>query len=403
MKLNNKIFNKKYFTRWILKTVIAYLFAFFIFKFERWFYINRKDKKIKRRLFLTSGNINLINALTIIKQLNEKNTEDILVIDSVCGSQMFIERNLEVANKHNFKKIITLISGNILFSLMLNNIYKVDEIYAHTNIVYSKLVQPFYKEAKYIIIDEGLGSLIEVPNKNNKYITSLITAKYLNKLDRLGWNNQYQQLLDIHIFRNIVNEISNKYPFDIDINNEDKVIIFCSAYYFKQLNLSKEYFYNFQNSIIEQLLSKGYKVIYKYHPRESDNISLPDGVMKSNCLLPLELYNLNVIGILSVASSVSIQPYHYWKIPGFHALNETLLSKLDNSKLSSFDIGKFIIKDYSLNYEELLKVNPQEYSYIELRNYFEKLFQMNIDKKGLLSENKKLNQIYNRYTHIVSK
>lgn len=212
-----------------------------ILRFEYYFYILYKNlfkPSYKKRLFISSGNISLLNILTIIKQLNEKNTEDYLIIDTVQGTQEFFNLNKNIAQMHNFKKILVCKNNFALFELIKHNIFQIDEIYSHTNRWYIKFIQPIFHKSNYYIHDEGMGSLFLQPCKNNKHIKKLYFQKYLDKIDYIGWDNYDIINLDKKIFKKIAYEVAQNYPFDIKIEENSKTVIFCGAYW-RQFKLSK--------------------------------------------------------------------------------------------------------------------------------------------------------------------
>ena len=112
-----------FYFNWILFIIYSKI----IFKIERFLYKRIGNKKIKRRLFLTSGNISLINILTILKQFPEENCEDILVIDTMSGKKEFFDINFKAAQMHNFKKIIINIhyrDNRPYFAIMRKNLFQ---------------------------------------------------------------------------------------------------------------------------------------------------------------------------------------------------------------------------------------------------------------------------------------
>ncbi len=377
-----------------IKRIIYDVYKNSIFKIERLFYVNRKNKRIKRRIFWSSGNISLVNVLTIISELPKDNYEDILIIDTSSGNKNFFDINLKTARLHNFKKIYKIKNDSPYFVVMKHNLFKIDEVYAHTKELYFKHIQPLYKECPFKIFDEGFGSLIEQPNKNNKNISQLITVKYCDKLDRLGWENIPIIHPDVNNFRKIADKIAKKYPFDIEIPDNSKTVIFCGGHW-QAFKLGKKEFYDYQNDIMKKLLENGFDVIYKPHPRDESDISLPFGVVKTNCMLPLELYNLDILAVVAIASVITLQLYHYNKIPGFSNINEKTFPNLGNC--GDVDIIRYILKEYNPDVNEILNINANEYSKLELKKILLNIFKAKFDNQPLLSENKFIKEKYEKY------
>lgn len=389
----------------ILQKILFYLrwayyllFANSILKLEYIFYTFFNKTNVKRRIFLSSGNLSLINVLTIIQQLDEKNTEDYLIIDTVQGSEEFLNINKEIAKIHNFKKILVCNGGFALFEIVKHNLFYIDEIFAHTNRWYLKFIQPIFNKSKYYIFDEGMGSLIAQPNKNNKHINGLFVHQYLGKIDQLGWEHFQRTLLDVDIFKKIANKISKQYPFDISILTNKKVVIFCGSYW-KQFKLGREEHYVYECKIIEKLIKHGYVVIYKQHPREIEKIELPKEVLITNCVCPLDIYNLNIVAVVSISSTASIHPFYYWRIPGFYAADETIFNTRKYKKIG--DVIQKTIETYSLNINILFEISLNNMTPQEVLLHLQKTFKENIDNLPVLSKNKEIRQSYDIYTNFI--
>lgn len=375
----------KFYILWI----IFQIYSQTVFKIERMFYRIFKNKNIKRRVFLTSGNISLISVLTFLKQYPEEDVEDILVIDTGWGKQEFIDVNLDVASMHNFKRKIVSINTRIFFTFMKYNIFQIDEIYMHPKMDYTRYLMPMFKDCKFNIFDEGIASLIEQSHPNNIYIDKMYTMNYCNKFDKLGYKNIQQISLDVEIFKQIAGKISKKLPFDIEIQPNSKTILFCSSYWFA-FDLGKEGYYDYQNRIIQKLLEQGFNVIYKQHPRETDDVSIPEGAIKTNCLLPIELYNLDILAIVSIASTASLHSFYYWDIPGFVDVNDKTITC--DKKFNIYSLVRLSLKEYLPNISKLLEINANEYSYRELKAKFTKICEDKIKEQVHLSENKVLKE-----------
>lgn len=380
-----------------IKWGLAFFWANTFFKFERFLYKKFGKSKVKRRIFLSSGNISLINVLTILKQFPEENVEDTLVIDTPMGSKKFLEINKLIAQKHNFKKVLVANHERTLFFFLRKNLFAFDEIYAHTNPDYSRYIFPLFDDCKVIMFDEGINSIMEVPSPNNKIVTDVKMMKYCGKIDKIGWDNATYVNPDVNIFKEIANEITEKYPFDVEIAPESKTIIFLSSYW-QAFNMSENEFYDYQNGIINKLIKNGFNVIYKQHPREEKSRKTPEGIVKTNCLLPMELYNPDILGVVSISSSASLQMYHYWGIPGFVSINEKTCDISKN--ISSIDMTKLATKEYVPDVEELLKINAHNYSKDELKEMLKNIFQNKLDSQPMLSENPVVRDYYSKYAEI---
>ena len=382
-----------FYFNWILFIIYSKI----IFKIERFLYKRIGNKKIKRRLFLTSGNISLINILTILKQFPEENCEDILVIDTMSGKKEFFDINFKAAQMHNFKKIIINIhyrDNRPYFAIMRKNLFYIDEIYAHTKPDYLRYIFPLFKDCKIVMFDEGINSVMEVPSPYNNLVSEVKMMKYCGKIDKIGWNHAKYINPDINIFREIATEITNKYPFDVKLPPESKTILFLGSYW-QAFNMTEKEFYEYQDNIIKKLLNNGFSVLYKQHPREVQSREIPQGVIKTNCLLPIELYNIDILGVVSISSSASLQMYNYWNIPGFVSINDKTCNVKE--KISGIDLTKLAAKQYVPDIEELLKIDANKYSKEELKTMLKEIFQKKIDSQPMLSENPIILDYYKRY------
>ena len=153
-----------------LKWGIYHIFKYF-FLLEYCLYMQFKKLRKIRRLFITTGNISLVNILAIINEIgNFDKYEDALVIDTGKGQEEFVDKQLQIASLHKFKKIIADPMINPGVQLVLHNHYKVDEIYLLNHPLHFKTVLPLFKNIPITLIDEGAGSLI---NYNSDKIESL--------------------------------------------------------------------------------------------------------------------------------------------------------------------------------------------------------------------------------------
>lgn len=393
LKINNIMNNNRKMRQ--IKWGIYYIFRNFI-KFENLLYNKLKISKNIRRLFITTGNISLINTLAIINKIGSfKNYKDILVIDTGKGQIDFVKKQLEIAKLHNFKRIIVQPKINPGVQLVLNNYFKVDELYILNHPLHLNTVLPLFPKAKVFLIDEGPGSLLNYNSEKIENLESFITHHYINKLNFCNIDDINKikfEPLDINEFRKIAKTLSKKYPIEIKSLNDEKTILYCGIYW-EVTGLDKGTFIKVQNEIINNLLSAGYKILYKPHPRDNEFYGLDKNpnVEFITSKFPIELYNLDVLAVVTLSSTTSISMTHYWDIPGFSNILDDVI-KIDKNDKINIPLIRLIVKEYSPNYKELIKLDVKNTSRNELKHKIKEIYDKFIEDKPLLSENPSIKQ-----------
>lgn len=359
-----------------------------------------KSNKKSQRLFSTTGNISLINILAIINEIGDYDRyDDILIIDSGKGEDSFMQKQLEIAKLHDFKKIIASPRINPGVQAVLNNLWNIDEIYILNHPLHLNTVLPLYPDAKVTLFDEGAASLINYGCEKIKNLAKIKTHKYLNKLDFMGLDDlkKYNfECIDITSFNNVANQLTKNFPINIEYNAEDKYILYCGIYW-EVTGLTREKFVEVQSNMLNELLNAGYKILYKPHPRDNEFFGFDKNpnVIFLDSKFPIELYNLDVVAIVSVSSTTSITYSHYWGIPGFSNIVDESL-KNDNNDIGKINIVRYIIKEYSPNYKELLNFDVRNFQKNDLFIKLQQIYKSFLEKKLLLSENKTILDIINK-------
>lgn len=381
--------------------IIKYCFsilALLILKVKKKFL--KKSKK-KRRLFSTTGNISLINALTIIKQLEEQDCEDYLIIDSYKGSYKFWKTNIDIANFHNFKSIKCFFNNKFSTELRFANWTYFDEIFMLNHSACLPAIMKLYPDAKISLFDEGCGSLV-VHNdliNNIKNFNAFYTHKYIEKID--GFNLPIEIMnkikpLNLNIFQNIAKKIEINYPINIKLDKNAKYILFCGIYW-QCSGLKEDLYVKEQQKQINELIQAGYKILYKPHPREINFYGMDKNpnIIFIDSVLPVELYNWNVLAVTGMSCSTLIHLPHYHNIPAF---SNILYQHIDNGHDSiAAKIIRFFIGEYAPNYKELLKLDVKNTSNENLKKQIKKLYIDLIKDKPLLSKNEKVKEYAKKY------
>ena len=372
-------------------------------------YNNRKDKSIKKRLVMTTGNISLINAIAAMKQISKPDDniqyEDYLYIWSININKEFRECCDKIASLHPFKKIYYFEDS---FKKQLNafsqryhnlwlmddflrlNLYDFDEIISTNVTQYMKLIEKLYPEKKFYLIDES--AFGRFPKGTCKYnnVINFIMPKYSEKIDYMGFDFETaKKIVDLEKdeFLKVSNKCVEFYPIEIDIKQENKVIIFCGTWGAID-NYSTKDIHDIEIKIIDTLTQKGYTILYKPHPRDITHYEETENFKLLKTRLPLECYPFeNAVATVSLLSFSSMQSYYFNKLPGFICMNQM---KLKDDRPRTF------IREYSPPIEDILDINPAEYSFRELKDLITKRYLEFYERKPMLSENKTMLNIYNK-------
>ncbi len=356
-------------------------------------YKEKKKDNITRRLFLTSGNLSLINALAIINQKGlNKNSENSILIWSHISNQEFEEVSTQISHLTKIKKLFKFCNCTLddLFKYFINNhLAEYDEIYL-INCRYMFLIKDFlFPNIKYYIFDEGVCVLFKHKGIDYSDVKKCFFIKYLDKIDFLGADNELNEkieFLDKREFLKVSQSAAELYPIGLNLNPEDKNIILCGTgegcgfWSFDEI-------FNYQNKIIDDLNLHGYNVLFKPHPRDKFKYQEKENFRIINTKLPLECYDLKdkCLAVVSLFSSVSAQMYSFHNIPGFCAhgfINDVK------------DIGIKIVKYYSPSYEMLLSIDVKTKTFNEVQNEILSLYTNFLNKKTLMSQNSALANNY---------
>ena len=385
--------------------ILKWAYAFFTFqwiKIQRFFIDKGITSKKKKRIFCTNGNLSLINALTIIEQLDKKNCDDYLIIHSFGGSYNFWKNNYDIAKLHNFKGIRLLPNVNLLRDLKLTGWAHFDEIYV-LNLQHTlPFIMKMYPEAEVNLLDEGCVSLINKGKSldDRKDIKYFYTHNYIDKFDNYGFPEHLLKKivpLDTSIFGKISAKIAEQYPILTSYDKDGKNILYCSIFW-QASGLTKEKYIETQNKQINDLLQAGYKILFKPHPRDTEfygidknpNITIIDSV------LPVEMYRWDVLAMTGMNCGTLIHLSHYNNIPTFsNIIDEALYGSADKSFSSNFI--RYCLKEYSPDYQELLKLDVKNTSRKELKVQIKKIYDDFIKDKPLLSQNNKIKEFSEKY------
>ncbi len=355
-------------------------------------FLNRKNKKIKRRLFMTTGNLSLVNNLTIIKQLNESNCQDVLFIYSNFKNDKFDECARKIAGLHNFESVYSYYvnTPDIREFFLKNKLYSFDEIYFPNNYQDFRIPKELYPNATWIMTDEGCGCKIARSGYfDYGKLKNFITHTYIGKLDYYGFSHDVVRKmipLDRKLFKEVAKECEKMFPLNVNLDIEEKAIIFCGSWW-EITRLSKTQYMQLQDDMIAKLTELGYKIYFKPHPRDPRNYINNPNISILNSSLPLDCYSLDeFVAVVSLGSSTSLQAFEFAQIAGFTVNLPVNWNVPIDTKWQGLLTRKMLI-EYTTPIEELLSVNPNSYSKQELKAVLYKKCSNYINSKPMLSEN----------------
>ncbi len=282
----------------------------------------------KKRLIWVSGYYSIINSIALLKQKNDSNLFENILVISVC----LMNPRCLYDFARQFKDFDDIYS--LLYSGKNHDIHKIikytkytcfDEILLPYPNLYNKFLEEGITTDCLIISDEGLATY-EIMDKFLKYNLLDISEAYLLDKNLLNINiNDHKTKIysiDLGIYKSIIQKL------DQDLFLKNNSVVFLSSH---SPFLEHPKAYNQKDiDIIKILISKGYNVYYKPHPRNylreinelkdiinNDNFYIIDPL--ENKLIELVLfYNKDKIKfILSEGSSVLFHSYQIYGIPAF--------------------------------------------------------------------------------------
>jgi len=278
----------------------------------------------KRRLFVTTGLISVLNCLTVIEQIGKKQDyDDILIIFFTSKSQTFIDQHNALLGSNFFKEIYYKADQSDVEDIK-NTIGDNFDIVVIVN--HSTLTAVFfnlYNNSRFYLTEEGIGSYFTFDNVNWNIVEKVYIHNYLGKITFVDLPTFIKkEILDVNVFRKICLKLSEKLDLQIDFSSSDKKRILITGQQFLIMILkTNSRIIEYYSGLIEKLLFLNFDVFYKSHPREDDKISsslknrFGDSVTIVDNKLPLEICNNNFTAIFSPISGTTITMSHIWDAP----------------------------------------------------------------------------------------
>ncbi len=290
------------------------------------------SKKIKR-LFITTGLISLINAEAIIKNLDNTNAENYLIICTSIYKKEFEDFNKRLILPEYFNSVDFCYEYDGTISL--NNIdtpeyiKEFDEIYTTAQYHYKNI----FKHTKIYLIEEGISSYFDMDNINYDNVQNIYLSEYLGKIKYQNIDRESKvKLLNKDDIKFVIEQIRQKNNINVSHLKQDNQVLMLSQYIYNQI-MSNEDVVDFYKSYIDILLESGYNVLFKSHPRFSDKtINTLKEIYKSDnrfqifpedIKYPVELLipDLDLKAIVTSMSGGAFNCAHLYNIPcyGFGA------------------------------------------------------------------------------------
>lgn len=374
----------KSWTRFFFKKIILPLQARRCARANTRYLATAATRTAPRRLFLTTGNLSLLNTLAIIQQLGLAQGASTTIISwSAVSSDAFEEICAAMAasvSPEHYYGIYGSECAAYAF-ILSHNLTDFDEVYFANEGIFLQMVGLFWPHAAHILTEEGLCGLCLQKHFDYGRLRTICTTRYLDKLDYVAVLERPERILHVQkaCFLQVADALCQRYPCPaLDVQAEEKVVIFCGTYglwhCFPQAELLR-----MEREIIEALLSKGYRVLFKPHPRDQRRHTDNDRFCVVRGALPLECYPCeNITAVVSLYSSASAQLYYYRAVPGF----------IDRRSMESEEFGRYLlIKEYCPPVELLLSVDVERLSAGEVRRTVRHLYEEWLRQKPLLSQN----------------
>ena len=354
-------------------------------------YLARAEKKTLRRLFITSGNLQMVNVLAIIEHLKataETPAENHLLVWSFLTNSDFEETNAAIARECGMLHYHSCCGTEwstlqVASYLVKHELYAVDEVYSLQNAVHMELYNMLYLGCAHLITDESISSLVPVPGLVSERCRKMITTCYLNKLDYAEFPGRPWQVehLQKEYFQRIAETCVQLYPWPLSLAASQRLVILCATYVAAWDPFTAER----QRVLIDGLVKRGYHILYKAHPRDAELPVETEHLTILRSRLPLECYRLKgILAVVSVNSSACTQSYHYSRVPGF----------VDYAYFQKFgpEYIDILAREYTPPVEKLLGIDAAGRSFSELKQEIDCVYHEHVDGKPLMSCNERFSR-----------
>lgn len=284
------------------------------------------DTNKKQRLFVSTGFISLINAMSIIED-DSSEFENHLIIYTSRTSDIFKNANKKLVLDNIFKTVNFAddlsFDENIKFIEDERFLKSFNEIYTTAQNSYDI----WNKHNCINLIEEGISSYFSFENINYSNIKNIYLSNYFNKIFYLDKSQENKvRILDKNLIKNIINKIKLQNDLNFKEFQSENLVLFLSQYIYQDF-MSNEEVTNFYIKHIDTLINNNYTVLFKSHPRVNDVIT--ENLAKyyknnpkfkffdAKIKYPVELMieDLNLKAIVTSMSGGAINCSHLFDIP----------------------------------------------------------------------------------------
>lgn len=291
------------------------------------------NKNKKARLFVDTGLSSLINTMSIIKDFDNKNYDNYLLVYSGTVSESFKKFTKKFVNKEYFKRIFFVdgISNDIGVFYLKNY-----DFLSNFESIYTS-AQPTFpiweRHSNINLIEEGVSSYVIFDNLDYTNVQNFYMSNYLKNMEyKPPLEHQKLILLDRNNIRKTIKEIRAKNKINYSfLRSENQVLLLSQYIYSDFMEIDDQVV--FYKKHVDKLIKSGYSVLFKTHPRINDEVILrlkefykeESGfkIFPENIKYPVELIidDLDLKAIVTSMSGGAFNCSHLFGIPcyGFGA------------------------------------------------------------------------------------
>lgn len=351
----------------------------------------------KRTLYFITGLVSLVNALAVWSE------------NSAGREAVFLIANKSVRDKNFFemhRKIIKLFGLEHIYAsddFSLRTLRpdfppeSFDEVYTISLSIAPPETLELFSKAKIFWLDEGLSSYMDYFSQAS-HISAARFPVYNGKFDFMGAPDLPIIPIAKESILRVAATIAAAYPLDYPFGADDKVIIFLGQYLFEPLG--EKALIDMHISALKRIVSAGYKVFLKPHPRiltsfaqQAASHFQSDNVYISNSRMPMELYNTTAVALVSFSSGSLVSMSHVHGLPAFYIPCDSEYVEA-TPMIGCFENLRYtMIKEYVPTIDTMLALENSPNSRPEaLKAALWNIFEQKTQEAPLLSQNKLLNE-----------
>jgi len=232
------------------------------------------NKKKKARLFIDTGLISLINTMSIIKNLDNKNYDNYLLIYSETVSEEFRKFCSKLIDKKYFKKIFFIDAESLdtSYRYLKNSgfLRRFESVYTSAQ----PWLTIWQRHTNINLIEEGVSSYIIFEDMDYSNVQNIYTSNYLkNHIFLPPYEHQSLLQIEKNNIKKTIQEIRKRNKIDYSFLKSENQVLMLSQYLYSNFMSIEEQF-EFYKKHIDKLLESGFSILFKTHPRVNDKLVL---------------------------------------------------------------------------------------------------------------------------------